>query len=63
MASGIYNYVPLWKEWYIEELIGKGSYGEVYKIYRDVNGTREYAAAKYISIVDEMLDTIINRLI
>jgi len=50
MASGIYNYVPLWKEWYIEELIGKGSYGEVYKIYRDVNGTREYAAAKYISV-------------
>lgn len=48
--NGIYKYEPLWNEWYVEELIGKGSYGEVYKIYRDVGGKREYAAAKYISI-------------
>lgn len=50
MTSGIYKYEPLWQEWYIDELIGKGSYGEVYKIHRDVNGKREEAAAKYISI-------------
>lgn len=48
--TGIYRYEPLWKEWHIEELIGKGSYGEVYRIYREKNGKREYAAAKYISI-------------
>lgn len=48
--NGIYKYEPLWNEWYVEELVGKGSYGEVYKIYRDVGGKREYAAAKYISI-------------
>ena len=33
--NGIYKYEPLWNEWYVEELIGKGSYGEVYKIYRN----------------------------
>lgn len=50
MQSGIYNYEPLWGEWKIDELIGKGSYGEVYKIYKIVNGQRVEAAAKYVSI-------------
>ncbi len=50
LPEGIFKYEPLWGEWHIGELIGKGSYGEVYKIYRDVGGKREYAAAKYISI-------------
>ena len=50
LPEGIFKYEPLWGEWHIGELIGKGSYGEVYKIYRDVGGNREYAAAKYISI-------------
>ena len=49
LPEGIFKYEPLWGEWHIGELIGKGSYGEVYKIYRDVGGNREYAAAKYIS--------------
>ena len=40
MASGRYKYEPLWGEWYIDELIGKGSYGEVYKIYKEKNGNR-----------------------
>lgn len=50
MANGIYKYEPLWGEWYIDELIGKGSYGEVYKIHKEINGNRIEAAAKYISI-------------
>ena len=50
MQSGIYNYEPLWGEWKIDELIGKGSYGEVYKIYKFENGQRIEAAAKYVSI-------------
>jgi len=50
VQSGIYNYEPLWGEWKIDELIGKGSYGEVYKIYKIVNGQRVEAAAKYVSI-------------
>lgn len=50
MASGIFKYEPLWGEWYIDDLIGKGSYGEVYKIHKEVEGVRIEAAAKYISI-------------
>lgn len=50
MPNGIHKYEPLWGEWYIDELIGKGSYGEVYKIHKEENGNRIEAAAKYISI-------------
>ncbi len=50
MASEIFKYEPLWGEWYIDELIGKGSYGEVYKIHKEVEGVRIEAAVKYISI-------------
>ena len=50
MASGIFNFEPLWGEWYIDELIGKGSYGEVDRIHKDVEGVRVEAAVKYISI-------------
>ncbi|MBR5518486.1 MAG: protein kinase [Clostridia bacterium] len=50
MATGIFKYEPLWGEWYVDEPIGKGSYGEVYKIHKDVEGVRVEAAAKYISI-------------
>ena len=50
MTDGIFRYSPLWGEWEIDNLIGRGSYGEVYKIHKtDGNETIE-AAAKYISI-------------
>ncbi|MBR3995892.1 MAG: Ig-like domain-containing protein [Clostridia bacterium] len=48
--SGIYKYEPLWGEWYVDSLIGKGSFGEVYRIYKTVKGRRVEAAAKYISV-------------
>lgn len=48
--NGIYKYEPLWGEWRIDGLIGKGSYGEVYRIYKMENGRRIEAAAKYISV-------------
>ena len=50
MESGIKKYEPIWGEWYVDSLIGKGSYGDVYKIYKTQNGKRIEAAAKYISI-------------
>ena len=45
MAEGIYRYAPLWGEWEIGELIGRGSYGEVYKISKTENGVKQEAAA------------------
>ena len=50
MNSDVVKYEPFWGEWYIEELLGKGINSEVYKIYKNTNGKKEYAALKYISI-------------
>jgi serine/threonine protein kinase len=44
------KYEPLWGTWYIDSLIGEGSYGKVYKIYREELGKTHYSAVKFISI-------------
>ena len=41
---------PFWDAWYIEGLIGEGSFGTVYKIHREEFGTRHYCALKIISV-------------
>ncbi|MCL1918992.1 MAG: serine/threonine protein kinase [Peptococcaceae bacterium] len=46
----IKQYEPLWNTWYIDSFLGKGSFGEVYKIRRDTFGTPDYSAVKIISI-------------
>lgn len=40
----------LWPGWETSRLIGRGSFGEVYEIERDLFGKKEKAALKYISI-------------
>ena len=50
MKEGIAQHEPLWGEWHVGELIGRGSFGEVYEIYKEENGRRIEAAVKYISI-------------
>ena len=40
----------VWPEWHVEELIGQGSYGRVYRISRESMGHVSYAAAKMIDI-------------
>ena len=42
--------VKIWPEWKIEDLIGEGSYGKVYKVQRENQGRVEYAALKVIEI-------------
>jgi serine/threonine protein kinase/predicted negative regulator of RcsB-dependent stress response len=46
----IYKYEPLWGEWSIDEKIGEGSFGQVYRIKRSINKNDYYAAVKIISI-------------
>ena len=40
----------IWPGWEIEELIGQGSYGRVYRVRREEMGERYYAALKVIEI-------------
>ena len=42
--------IKIWPEWKIENLIGEGSYGKVYKVRRENQGRVEYAALKVIDI-------------
>ena len=46
----IKKYEPLWNKWYIEEWLGGGSFGDVYKIRREEFGKIYYSALKVISI-------------
>lgn len=40
----------VWPDWHVEELLGRGSFGKVYKISRTELGHVSYAAAKVIEI-------------
>ena len=40
----------IWPEWNVVEQIGKGSFGEVYKVMREGHGFTDYAAVKVITI-------------
>ncbi|MCL1791681.1 MAG: leucine-rich repeat domain-containing protein [Peptococcaceae bacterium] len=56
--NNIKKYEPLWGTWYVESLIGEGSFGKVYKVFRQEiadsefakHGNPEYSAVKIISI-------------
>ncbi|MDR2751292.1 MAG: serine/threonine protein kinase, partial [Clostridiales bacterium] len=50
--SDIHDYGLLWDSWRVGELLGKGSFGKVYKISRTNDFSKEihYAAVKIISI-------------
>ena len=41
---------PFWGTWYLDEKLGEGGFGKVYRIYREEFGTRYYAAMKWISL-------------
>ena len=46
----MYDLQTLWPGWQIEELIGQGAYGKVYRIRREEFGSTYYAALKIIEI-------------
>lgn len=44
---------PLFGSWYIDREIGKGTFGNVYRIYKDDAGVRFWAALKIITILPD----------
>ena len=48
----IYAFEPIWENWVIDEFLGSGSYGSVYKAHREdqFSHAKQYAAVKHISI-------------
>lgn len=50
--SDIHSFTPLWGSWEIDELIGQGSHGKVYRAHRNEYGQSKtyYSAIKHISI-------------
>lgn len=54
--SDIMSFSPLWGEWHIKDLIGKGSFGAVYKAEKTEYGNTYTSAVKHISIPNESMN-------
>ncbi len=52
----IRQYEPLWGAWYIDSLIGEGSFGKVYKVRREEFGKTYYSAVKIFTIPQNEAD-------
>ena len=53
ISSDIYQYQPLWGKWHIDELIGQGVFGKVYRISHQEYGHTYTSAVKMISIPNQ----------
>jgi serine/threonine protein kinase len=54
--TDIKQYEPLWGSWYVESLLGEGSFGKVYKIRKEEFGKNYYSAVKALSIPQNETD-------
>lgn len=50
MTDEIYRYEPLWGNWKVKELLGKGSLGRVYKISKTILDKEYFSAVKFITV-------------
>ncbi len=48
MDAAVWN--EIWPEWQYKNVIGRGAYGVVYRVFRLLNGKEEEAAIKVISL-------------
>ena len=48
--TDIKKHEPLWGAWYVDSLIGEGSFGKVYKVRREEFGKTYYSAVKVMTI-------------
>ena len=53
ISKNIYKYQPLWGKWQVDELIGQGVFGQVYRISHQEYGLTYISAAKIISITSD----------
>ncbi len=51
-------YEPLWGSWYIDEQLGEGSFGKVYRVHKEEFGRKYEAAVKIISIPQSEADIL-----
>lgn len=53
----LHSFEPFWNYWYIDDLLGEGSFGKVYRIKREEFQSVQYAALKIISIPQSEAET------
>ena len=53
ISRNIYQYQPLWGKWQVDELIGQGVFGQVYRISHHEYGLTYTSAVKMISITGD----------
>lgn len=56
--TDIKKYEPLWGSWYIDEQLGEGAYGKVFKVHKEEFGKTYEAAVKIISIPQNPSDIL-----
>lgn len=56
----VYEYQPLWENWKIDSLIGKGKYGRVYRVSSELLGEKYHSAIKVITFPYEGFLDIAN---
>ena len=56
--TDIKQYEPLWGAWYVDEQLGEGSYGKVYKVHKEEFGRTYEAAVKMLSIPQNESDIL-----
>ena len=52
-AKNIYQYQPLWGKWQVDELIGQGVFGQVYRVSHQEYGLTYTSAVKMITIASD----------